>query len=81
MYLLAIGADTQRRVKQFAARGGRGGEGDSSDGFGSFEVKRRAEKTGRNISQNITLIIPEHNIPAFKPSSKFVSLVKESLPV
>jgi DNA-binding protein HU-beta len=50
-------------------------------GFGSFEVKRRAEKTGRNISQNITLIIPEHNIPAFKPSTKFVSLVKESLPV
>ena len=50
-------------------------------GFGSFEVKRRAEKTGRNISQNTTLVIPAHNIPAFKPSKKFTSIVKEKLPV
>jgi len=49
-------------------------------GFGSFEVKRRAEKTGRNISQNTTLVIPAHNIPAFKPSKKFTSIVKEKLP-
>ena len=49
-------------------------------GFGSFEVKRRAEKTGRNISQNTTLVIPAHNIPAFKPSKKFTSIVKERLP-
>jgi DNA-binding protein HU-beta len=27
-------------------------------GFGSFVVKRRAEKTGRNISKNQTIIIP-----------------------
>ena len=32
-------------------------------GFGSFIVKRRAEKTGRNIGQNTTLIIPAHDIP------------------
>ena len=50
-------------------------------GFGSFEVKRRAEKTGRNISQNTTLVIPAHNIPAFKPSKKFTSIVKQKLPV
>lgn len=36
-------------------------------GFGSFIVKTRAEKTARNISKNTTLIIPAHNIPAFKP--------------
>jgi DNA-binding protein HU-beta len=36
-------------------------------GFGSFIVKERAEKTGRNISKNTTIIIPAHNIPAFKP--------------
>ena len=35
-------------------------------GFGSFIVKTRAEKTARNISKNTTLIIPAHNIPAFK---------------
>ncbi|MBS4057010.1 MAG: integration host factor subunit beta [Bacteroidetes bacterium] len=45
-------------------------------GFGSFTIKRRAEKTGRNISKNTTLIIPAHNIPAFKPAKTFVNQVK-----
>ncbi|MBU2554636.1 MAG: integration host factor subunit beta [Bacteroidales bacterium] len=45
-------------------------------GFGSFIIKRRAEKTGRNISRNTTIIIPAHNIPAFKPAKTFVSEVK-----
>jgi len=45
-------------------------------GFGSFIVKRRAEKTGRNISKNTTIIIPAHNIPAFKPAKTFVNEVK-----
>lgn len=40
-------------------------------GFGSFVVKQRAEKTARNISKNTTLIIPAHNIPAFKPANIF----------
>ena len=40
-------------------------------GFGSFIVKTRAEKTARNISQNTTIIIPAHNIPAFKPANSF----------
>lgn len=40
-------------------------------GFGSFIIKRRAEKTARNISKNTTLIIPAHNIPAFKPADTF----------
>lgn len=47
-------------------------------GFGSFIVKERAEKTARNISKNTTIIIPAHNIPAFKPSKTFVSKVKEN---
>lgn len=45
-------------------------------GFGSFIIKRRAEKTGRNISKNTTIIIPAHNIPAFKPAKTFVTEVK-----
>ena len=45
-------------------------------GFGSFIVKKRAQKTARNISKNTTLIIPEHNIPAFKPSKVFMDQVK-----
>lgn len=40
-------------------------------GFGSFIVKQRAEKTARNISKNTTLIVPAHNIPAFKPAPTF----------
>ncbi len=48
-------------------------------GFGSFIIKERAEKTGRNISKNTTIIIPAHNIPAFKPAKTFVNQVKESV--
>lgn len=45
-------------------------------GFGSFVVKQRAEKTGRNISKNTTIIIPAHKIPSFKPAKTFVDEVK-----
>ncbi|MGD9993591.1 MAG: HU family DNA-binding protein [Salinivirgaceae bacterium] len=48
-------------------------------GFGSFVVKKRAEKTARNISKNTTIIIPEHFIPSFKPAKTFVSKVKSSV--
>ncbi|MBO4751342.1 MAG: integration host factor subunit beta [Bacteroidales bacterium] len=47
-------------------------------GFGSFIVKKRAEKTGRNISKNQTILIPAHNIPAFKPAKTFMNDVKNS---
>ena len=50
-------------------------------GFGSFIVKERAEKTGRNISKNTTIIIPAHNVPAFKPSKTFVDSVKSNVKV
>ena len=45
-------------------------------GFGSFVVKKRAEKTARNISKNTTIIIPAHNIPSFKPNKTFINKVK-----
>ncbi|MDR2810331.1 MAG: integration host factor subunit beta [Tannerellaceae bacterium] len=45
-------------------------------GFGSFIVKQRAQKTARNISKNTTIIIPEHNIPSFKPAKTFLDKVK-----
>ena len=32
-------------------------------GFGSFIVKKRAEKVARNISKNVTITIPAHVIP------------------
>ena len=45
-------------------------------GFGSFIIKTRAEKTGRNISKNVAVKIPAHNIPAFKPAKSFTNGVK-----
>lgn len=50
-------------------------------GFGSFIIKKRAEKTGRNISKNTTIKIPAHNIPAFKPAKVFVNGVKSKVAV
>jgi len=50
-------------------------------GFGSFVVKERAQKTGRNISKNTTILIPAHNIPSFKPSKTFVDEVKNKVKV
>ncbi|MDR2894120.1 MAG: integration host factor subunit beta [Alistipes sp.] len=46
-------------------------------GFGSFIIKKRAEKVARNISKNTTITIPAHNIPAFKPAKSFYSEVKK----
>jgi len=45
-------------------------------GFGSFIIKRRAEKTARNISKNTTITIPAHNLPFFKPAKVFVEQMK-----
>lgn len=45
-------------------------------GFGSFIVKKRAQKVARNISKNTTITIPEHNIPAFKPAKSFSAKLK-----
>jgi DNA-binding protein HU-beta len=50
-------------------------------GFGSFIVKERAEKIGRNISAKEPIVIPAHNIPAFKPSKTFVEKVKKNVKV
>lgn len=47
-------------------------------GFGSFIVKKRAKKVGRNIKKNVAIEIPAHHIPAFKPASSFVDKVKTS---
>ncbi|MBX7241231.1 MAG: integration host factor subunit beta [Bacteroidia bacterium] len=45
-------------------------------GFGSFVVKRRAEKVGRIISKKQSIVIPEHSIPSFKPAKVFMEKVR-----
>jgi DNA-binding protein HU-beta len=44
-------------------------------GFGSFIVKHRAEKTARDITKKTTIVIPAHDIPAFKPADSFIEKV------
>ncbi|MGM0498524.1 MAG: HU family DNA-binding protein, partial [Bacteroidota bacterium] len=48
-------------------------------GFGSFMVKKRAPKKARDIGKNKEIVLPEHYIPAFRPSKKFVNRVKENV--
>ena len=55
-----------------------GGENVYVRGFGSFVVKKRAQKTARNISKNTAIIIPEHFVPSFKPAQVFVDKVKNN---
>lgn len=50
-------------------------------GFGTFLVKKRAEKLGRNISKNTTVVIPAHFIPSFKPAKTFAERVKRNVKV
>ena len=45
-------------------------------GFGSFIVKRRAQKTARNISKNTTIVIEAHDYPASKPAKSFIAKMK-----
>lgn len=47
-------------------------------GFGSFIVKKRAAKVGRNIKRGTSIAIPEHNIPAFKPAKTFMDSIKKA---
>ncbi|AFL97200.1 HU family DNA-binding protein [Ornithobacterium rhinotracheale] len=76
--------DTQNVVEAFMEEvksAMTGGENVYLRGFGSFIIKKRAQKTGRNISKNKSIIIPAHNIPAFKPSKTFVEEVKDQVKV
>jgi len=50
-------------------------------GFGSFILKKRAQKKGRNITKGTTVDIPAHFIPAFKPCKGFVEEVKSKVKV
>ncbi|MEO1262311.1 MAG: HU family DNA-binding protein [Bacteroidota bacterium] len=48
-------------------------------GFGSFIVKKRKKKVGRHIKRNVSIEIPEHYIPAFKPAKVFMEDVKANV--
>lgn len=56
-----------------------GGENVYIRGFGSFVIKKRAKKVGRNIKKGKSIEIPEHFIPSFKPAKVFVDQVKKNV--
>ncbi|WP_185871728.1 HU family DNA-binding protein [Blattabacterium cuenoti] len=76
--------DTQKVIETFMKKIKQSltsGENVYLRGFGSFIIKYRAKKLGRHISKDISIIIPAHNIPAFKPSKSFTELVKKNVPI
>jgi DNA-binding protein HU-beta len=50
-------------------------------GFGTFLLKNRKAKTGRNITRNTSVTIPAHVVPAFKPSKEFSAEVKSKVKI
>ncbi|MEH7357721.1 HU family DNA-binding protein [Priestia megaterium] len=45
-------------------------------GFGTFETRERAERTGRNPQTGEQMVIPASKIPAFKPGKEFKEALK-----
>jgi DNA-binding protein HU-beta len=43
--------------------------------FGTFVIRKRAQKQGRDITRGLSIPIPEHNHPSFRPSKYFVKKV------
>ncbi len=56
-----------------------GGENVYIRGFGSFIIKKRKKKVGRHIKRNVSIEIPEHYIPSFKPAKVFTEQVKDNV--
>ena len=76
--------DVQTTVEAFmrsVREGLESGENVYLRGFGSFVVKTRAAKTGRNILAKQSIQIPAQNIPSFKPAKEFVENVKTQVKV
>lgn len=53
------------------------GDSVSLKGFGTFEVRNRSERTGRNPRTGETLVIPASKVPAFKVSSALKKAVNK----
>lgn len=48
-------------------------------GFGTFQIKERAQKLGRNITAEKSVVIPAHNVPFFKPADAFKEMLAPEL--
>ncbi|MBT2258897.1 HU family DNA-binding protein [Priestia megaterium] len=45
-------------------------------GFGTFEVRERAERTGRNPQTGQEMTIPASKVPTFKPGKELKEAIK-----
>ncbi|WP_176585903.1 HU family DNA-binding protein [Priestia megaterium] len=45
-------------------------------GFGTFEVRERSERTGRNPQTGEEMTIPASKVPAFKPGKELKEAIK-----
>lgn len=71
--------DSERVINAFVESIGEAlakGEKVSLVGFGTFEVRTRQARTGRNPRTGQTLTIPAAKVPAFKPGKQLRDLVK-----
>ncbi|MCL5284584.1 MAG: integration host factor subunit alpha [Nitrospirae bacterium] len=48
------------------------GESVKLSGFGTFEVRRRADRMGRNPKTGDPLLIPGHRVVVFRPTRRFL---------
>lgn len=72
--------DVQLVIEEFMKSINRGlvkGQNIYLRGFATFYLKKRAQKIGRNVRYNQPVIIPEHYIPAYKPSKHLLEKVKK----
>ena len=46
-------------------------------GFGTFTTKTRAQKIGRLIKENKSVVVPAHRIPYFKPSDDYKAMLTD----
>lgn len=69
--ILNILESAMQNVKKSVA----GGNNVYLRGFGSFITKVRKQKVARNITAQKSVIVPEHKIPAFKPSDDFTEML------
>ena len=63
---------TLETVKEEVAKGGKV----QVVGFGTFEVRERAERKGRNPQTGEAITIPATKVPAFKPGKELKQAVK-----
>ena len=45
-------------------------------GFGTFALKTRKAKVARNISKNVSIDVPAHNIVTFRTAQDFAKMIR-----